>query len=103
MDSRDHLLLVVPKQDRNAVGCPHADADVGQLSAEGIHTIEGKGLLQRILAEESLVDDDGGGFMRLMQRHEQAGNVNSNTAISRGGEGGDVLWRVVYQHKWIIM
>ena len=90
MDSRNDLAFIVPKEDRNAVGSAYTDAYVRDVGGEGIHTIERKCLLQRILVQKGFVDDDSACLMRLMERHEETGNGNGNTAISCGGEGGDM-------------
>jgi hypothetical protein len=90
VNGRDNLCDVIPKENGDAIGCAYADADIGQVGRECIDTIQGKRLLERILTEESLVNNDRLGAMRLMQRHEETGDGDGNTAISCGGEGGDM-------------
>ena len=90
MDSRNHMSVVIPKQDRDAVGSLYADKHIGEVGGEGIYTIEGKYLLKRILANESLVNDASRCSMHLMMGHEKAWNRDGNTAISCCGEGGDM-------------
>jgi hypothetical protein len=89
MDGRGHVGVVVPEEDGDAVGCLHADKDISEVGAEGIYAIEGKHLLEGILADERLVDDAGRRAVHLMVGHEEAWDRDGNTAISRGGEGGD--------------
>lgn len=81
---------VIPQENGNTIGCTHADADVGNVGGKGIDPIEGECLLKRILVQELFVDNDGLGLMRLMEWHEESRNVDRNTAISSGGEGGDM-------------
>ena len=47
-------------------------------------------LVSLILGEEVLVDNDSLGAMHLMVRHEKSRNRDGNTAVSCGGEGGDM-------------
>ena len=86
----DYVGGVVPQEDGNAVSGAHTDADVVETGGECVNTVEGQRLLERVHAEEVFVDDDGLGFMHLVQRHEELGHGNGNTAISRGGEGSDM-------------
>lgn len=90
MHSRNHMGGVVPQEDGDAVGSANTNAEVGELGGEGIHSVEGKGLFERVFVDESIVNDKGVGFMHLVEGHEETGDGNGNTAISCGGEGGDM-------------
>ena len=90
MDGRDDMMGVIPEEDGNAVGGADTDAEVGKMGGKGVDAVEGKGLFQRVFVDEGIVNIECASVVRLVQRHEQAGEGDGNTAISCGGEGGDV-------------
>lgn len=90
MHSRNDVSRIVPQENGDAVSCLYTNKNVGKLGGEGIYSIECQYLLKRILGEEVLVDNDSLGAMHLMVRHEKSRNRDGNTAISCGGEGGDM-------------
>ena len=87
---RDDLGGVVPKEDGDAIGSTDADADIGEVGSQGIHTVEDKCLFEWVHAEKGLVNHDRLGLMHLVQWHEETGDGNGDAAISGGGEGCDM-------------
>ena len=55
-------------------------------------------MLERIFGEEVVINNDSLGAVHLMVRHEESRNGNGNTAISCGGEGGDMRRSGVEMH-----
>lgn len=66
MYGRDNFGGVIPKEDGNAVGGADTNADIGEVSSQGIHTIEGECLFEWVHAEKGLVNNDGLALMHLV-------------------------------------